>query len=102
MTLQRIEMGRPITAERRKPGVYFHEGLRPDAVEASLCIDSRLHEARLTQHPQMLGDAGLAEPELVDQLADRVLALAQQVEDPAPAGVGQHIEDGGHEGQYDR
>jgi hypothetical protein len=65
MTLQRIEMGRPITAERRKPGVYFHEGLRPDAVKASLCIDSRLHEARLTQHPQMLGERRLWQLQLL-------------------------------------
>jgi hypothetical protein len=41
----------------------------------------------------VLGDAGLRHPERIDELAHRPLALAQEVEDPAAAAVGEHVED---------
>jgi hypothetical protein len=41
----------------------------------------------------VLGHARLGEPQRLDQLTDRPLALAQEVEDPAAAAVGEHVED---------
>jgi hypothetical protein len=41
----------------------------------------------------MLRDARLRHPQGLDELAHRPLAFAQQVEDPPPAAVGQHVED---------
>jgi hypothetical protein len=40
----------------------------------------------------MLGDGRLAQPEVVDQFADRPFAAAKQVEDLAPPGFGEHLE----------
>jgi hypothetical protein len=46
------------------------------------------HQTGVAQHPQVLRDPGLAEPEVVDQVADRPLPRMQQIEDPPPGGLG--------------
>jgi hypothetical protein len=47
-----------------------------------------VHELSLTQHTQVLGDSGLAEREPLDELAHRVLALPEQLEDLAARWLG--------------
>src|SRR3954467_15900567 len=59
MTLERVEMNRPETAERSKPRVDLHERLRFDAIDAPLRVDARLDEAGVTKHAQMLRNRGL-------------------------------------------
>jgi hypothetical protein len=59
VALKSIDVDRPEATERSEPGIYFHERLGPDPVKTPLCINARLHEARLTQHPQVLGNRGL-------------------------------------------
>ena len=83
MTLEHVEPVRPVAPVRRQPAIDLSQRCRIKAVPAPLRVDADAHEPGLAQHPQMLGDAGLAQPELVDQLAYRVLALAQQVEESA-------------------
>ncbi len=56
----------------------------------------------LAQHPQMLRDGRLRDPELGadrgDQLAGRPLAVGQQLEDPPPHRVAEDVE--GVHGQH--
>jgi len=44
---------------------------------------------RVAQHSEVLGDAGLAELEVFDELADRAVSLPKEVEDRSPRGFGQ-------------
>jgi hypothetical protein len=48
----------------------------------------------------VLGHPGLAQPQLVDELADRSLARAQQVEQLATTGIGEDLEGSGHAIKY--
>jgi len=59
VTLKSIDVGRPEATERREPRIHLHERFVADSIETSLCISARLHEASLTQHPEVLGDRRL-------------------------------------------
>jgi hypothetical protein len=65
VALERIDVGRPVAAERSEPCVYLHEWLGPDPVETPLRIHARFHEAGLTQYPQMFGNRGLWQSQLL-------------------------------------
>ena len=93
MTLEVVEPVRPVAAVRREPAVDLGQRRGVEPVPAPLRVDPHPHEPGLAQHPQVLGDARLAQPQVADELVHRPLALAQQVEDPPPAGVGQDVED---------
>jgi hypothetical protein len=90
--VQALAPQRPIGLQ---PPVDLGQGLRAQRVEASLGVAPDPDEPRVPQHPQVLGHAGLAEPEAGHQLVHRPLALAQQVEDVAAVRLGEHLE-GGH------
>ncbi len=102
VTLEQVEPVGPVAAVGREPAIDLGQRRRIEPVPAPLRVDPHPHEPGLAQHAQVLGDAGLAQPELAHQLAHGALALAQQIEDPPPARIGEHIEDGGHDRQYDR
>ena len=77
MAFESIDVGGPKAPEGRKPGIDLPERLRPEPVETSLRVDSRLHEVGLTQHPQVLGHRGLRHPESALDLADGLLRGGQ-------------------------
>src|SRR5215211_2490882 len=83
-----VQAVRPKPAVRRKPGIYLHEWFGAQAVEAPLRVLANPDEADLPEHPKVLGNAGLAEREVPDQLPHRQLTLAEQVEDTPPVWVG--------------
>jgi hypothetical protein len=92
VVFEAIEVGRPELAVRREPVVELRERFRPDAIQAALCVRAHLDEARLLEHSKMLGDGRLADPEAVDELADRPFAAAEQIEDRQTARLGQDLE----------
>ena len=85
-------MGCPEPAVRRQPEVELGQGLRTYAVETPLGIGSDLQHSRLLQDAEVLRDRRLAQMELLDQIPDRPLPVAEQVEDGMSAGVGEDLE----------
>ena len=76
-------------------------GLQPPAHPAvqddpAGALGAHRGEPRVAQHPEVLGDRGLADPELGrDRIADRArrhLALGQELEDPPPDGITENVE----------
>src|SRR4051794_12734652 len=64
MALERVEVGGPEAAERSEPLVHLHERLGPQAIQTTLGLDTRLDEAGVTEHAQVLGDRRLRHPQL--------------------------------------
>jgi len=54
-----------------------------------------VHQARLPQHPEVLGDGRAAGPEGAGELGDRPGAGAELIEERPPGGVGNGTEDVG-------
>jgi len=70
----------------------FGQPLGADAVNPPLRLGADRDQAGLPQHPQVLGHAGLAQLQPLDQISDRPLAIEQQIQDPPPRGLGQDLE----------
>ena len=96
VALERINVRRPISAERPHPSVYFLQRLGPDAIDAALRVDRRLHEARISQDAQMLGYRGLREIERRLEIADGALAMGKKSQDGAATRFGEDGECGFH------
>src|SRR5579871_4298985 len=79
-----VEAVAPELAVRLQPVVELDQRLGAYAIEPPLAIGSHRHQARLTQHPQLLGDRRLAHAEALDEGVDGLLAPAQLLEDAAP------------------
>jgi AraC-like DNA-binding protein len=92
VVFEKVEVRRPQLPIRRQPLVELRERLRPDAVQAALRIGARLDEPGVLQDAEVLGHGRLAEPEVVDQLSDRPLALTEQIEDSKPPGLAKDLE----------
>ena len=72
--------GRPVLRLQR---------LRPQRIEPAAPLCSGGDEPGIAQDAEVLRDARLAQPELIDELAHRLLAVAQEVEDRPAVGLGQ-------------
>jgi hypothetical protein len=90
--LQAIQMGRPEAAVGRQPRIELGQRLGPDAIEATLSVGTRLDHSGFPEHPKVLRHGRLAQVELIHKLADRSLAIAEQVEDGLSAGFGENLE----------
>ena len=88
VTLERVDVDRPEAAERSEPGVYLHEWLGPDPVKTPLRINARLHEACLAQHPQVFGNRGLRQSQLLFDITDGSLRGCEQTQDGAAVRLG--------------
>ena len=84
MVFQPIEMGSPELAIGSQPLVEVCERAGPDPVKAALSVHARLHQPRIPEDSQVLRDPRLAEAKLADELTDRLLAIAKQLEDRYP------------------
>ena len=81
MAFERVNVGRPVAPEGSQPGVDLHERLGPDPVDAPLSFDARFDEARLAEHPEVLGHGGLRHPQLALDLADGLFRRREEAED---------------------
>ena len=79
-----------------QPLVQVAERLEPDAVDATLRVGARVHEACVSQNLQVFGDRRLAERQRPNEVAHRPLVLDEEVEDPPPALLGQDLERARH------
>ncbi len=95
MAPQSVEPLFPEPAVGREPTVELPQRFGPEPVEPPLGIGADLHQPRLAQGAQMLGHGGLAEAQRVDQIVDRPLLAAEEVEDRAPIRFSQHVENHG-------
>src|SRR5262249_52968491 len=86
----------PHRAVGREPFVDLAYALLTDAVHALLCGPPHVHKAGIAQYSQVLRYRGLRHAERGDDLANGPFALAEQIEDPAPVGLGERFESGGH------
>jgi hypothetical protein len=68
------------------------------AVDAPAAGVAHMHQLNLAEHLQVLGDAGLGDPQLLDQLEDRALAGPQHLEDVAALRLGDRVEGVGGRG----
>jgi hypothetical protein len=92
MVLESVEVRRPELTIRSQPLVELRERLRPDPVEPPLAFRPRLDEPGHLEHAEVLGDGRLADAKAIDELGDRTLAVAEQIEDRQPPRLGQDLE----------
>ena len=92
MAFESIDMSGPISTEGFEPRIDFHEWLGLDAIEASLGIDARLHEAGFTKHAQVLGNRGLRQPKLFLDVTHGLLGRRQQTQNGAATWLGDDAE----------
>ena len=88
-----VEARLPEVAVVGEPGVELAERLGAEGVEAALPIRADPHEAGGVEAAELLGDAGLVNLDLADEVADGALAGTQGVEEAAAGGVGEQRED---------
>jgi len=94
MVFQALQMRRPQLAIRLQPLIEISERLGPDPVHTALRVHPRLDQPRISKHPQVLRDGRLAEPQILDELPNRSLAIAKQLEDREPARLSEHLKRG--------
>lgn len=92
MPFEGVETISPQPPVWREPGVDLDQRLGTQLVPPPLGIPADPHQTGLAQHPQMLGRAGLGQPEPVGELANHTRALQQQIQDPPPGRLGKHVE----------
>jgi len=83
VAFERVDVSVPEATERSEPGVDFRERFRSDSIDASLSIDSCLHEAGIAQHPEVFGDRGLWHVKFLLDLADGSLRRSEEAQDGA-------------------
>jgi hypothetical protein len=92
MSLEVVESRSPHEAIGSEPVVELAQGCGAHAIDASLSIAADLHQTRLAEDTEVLGDPGLAHSQRADQLADGALGLPQEVEDLTATGLGENLE----------
>jgi hypothetical protein len=88
VVFEAVQAGHPELAIGGQPCVEICEWLWPDSVQAALGGHLCLDNSGVLEDSQMLGDGGLAESETRDELADRLLTVAEQFEDREAVRVG--------------
>jgi hypothetical protein len=97
-----IEMGHPELAIRRQPVIELGQGLGPDVVDAALRVGPRGHHPGLFEDAQVFGYGGLAEVEVVHQVAYGSFPIPKQTDDGEALGIAQDLHGGlsGHLAKY--
>jgi hypothetical protein len=88
VVFEAIQVSRPQLAVGGEPLVELGERLRSDAVQAALRIRASLDEPGVLENAKVLRHRRLADAELLDELPDGPLAVAEEVEDRQPARLG--------------
>lgn len=94
--LQCVEARRPKGSIGRQPLVHVTQRLGTDPIDTTLGVGRALDQPRLSQHPQVFGDRGLARPHGGHEVTHRTFPGQQEIQDPPPAGFAQHVERRGH------
>jgi hypothetical protein len=94
MSFKGVEALPPQLAIRLKPLGDLGKRLGTDPVDPPLGLVPDRDQAGLPKYPKMLRDAGLAQLQALDQLADGALPVQQQIEDPTPGRLGEDVEGG--------
>src|SRR6202022_524008 len=79
----------PEAAVGPEPIVQFLEWLRPEAVDPLLGHWTNVHQPRVAEDAQVLGDLGLTQPKLVHYLPDRARSIEEQLHDLQPVWLSQ-------------
>src|SRR4051812_43476151 len=87
MSFEGIQSLAPVLAVRGEPLVHLRQRSRAKAVQAPASVGAHRDETCLPEDSQVLRDAGLRDPQLVDELADGSLTFAQEVQDLAARGL---------------
>src|SRR3981081_2724029 len=85
LSLQRLELLVPEAVEKRS---QLGEPLWARSIEALCAVPPLVHETRLLQHAQVLGDCWARDLEMRCDLTGRQLPAPDQFEDPAPPRLG--------------
>ena len=92
MPFEGIETRRPLGPIRLEPCVEFHQRLGAESVQPALRVPTHLDQTGVAEHLEVAGHAWLVHTDLVDELTDRVLAAADDVEYPLPCRLGDGLE----------
>jgi hypothetical protein len=92
MSLEVVESRSPHEAIGSEPVVELAQGRGVHAIDASLSIAANLHQTRVAEDTEVLGDPGLAYSQGADQVADGALDLPQEVEDLTATGLRENLE----------
>jgi hypothetical protein len=87
-----VEAAAPQRAIGLQPDVHVEQRLGTELVPPALGLGTNTNETGVAQDPEVLGDAGLAEAEQVDELTHEPGPFPQEVEDPAPLGLDERLE----------
>lgn len=96
MPFEGVETLSPQPPVRLEPCVDFDQRLRAQLVPPALGVGSDPHQPGLTQHLEVFGGTGLAQAEPIGELTDQTRTLQQQIQDPPPGRLGDHVEGGEH------
>jgi hypothetical protein len=73
VALESVNVSGPEAAELGQPAIHLLKWFRSQPVKTALCIDRRLHEPRIPQNPQVLGDGRLRHVKLALDFSHGVL-----------------------------
>ncbi len=77
MLFEGVKTFDPVPAVGGQPRVHLGQRSGMQRVEPAPAIGTHVDEPGLAEYPQVLRDAGLRDAQVVHQLADRPLTLAQ-------------------------
>jgi hypothetical protein len=90
---ERIKPRCPLRSIWLQPRVELHQRFWTESVQPALSIPADLHQPGVAQHLEVTRHTWLMHPDLLDQLADRPLAVADGIEDSLPCRFGDRFED---------
>ena len=96
MAFEFVESRFPEMSIRLQPLEQFLQWLAAHSVKTALRFGASLDQARFFKDAQVLGDRGLADLELSNQVANRPFAIAKKLEDAATIWLGEDLEDRNH------
>jgi hypothetical protein len=91
--LERAESRCPSRSIWLQPCVELHQRFGTQSVQPALGVTPDLHQPGVTQHLEVAGHPRLVHPDLLDQLADGPLTVADSIKDSPPRRFSDHLED---------
>src|SRR5438270_11816354 len=88
VAFESIDVSGPEPPERSQPGVDRLKWLGSQPVETALGVHRGFHETGLSQHPQVFGNGGLRQSQLLFDITDGSLRGREQAQDGAAARLG--------------